>query len=590
MMRPSACGIFATCNSFVEGRPDELKRLGACLAAGSADSGHPNPASKRASACYESRVLEGSSETANATGSPSSAQTDLPARHQPSPQPPPQPLTTTQAPTSSYGQILKSTSLIGGAQALGLVLGMVRTKGAALLIGPSGIGLLGTFATIQALVGSVAGLGIPSSAVRDVAQAVASGDEQAVARTVTALRRVSWLTGLAGALALVALAVPLSRWTFETDAHAAELMLLGAAIFLGNVSAGQAALIQGLRRIGDLARLNIIGAAAGTVISLGAYLWLGVRGVAPSLVLMAAVQLAASWHYARRAPLAKVRVAWAESLRAAGGMARLGLVFMWTGLLANAVAYATRVLIAKQLDLAAVGIYGAAFSLSGMFVNFVLGAMGSDFYPRLTAAAPNSKELNRLVNEQTEIGILLALPGLLATLCLAPWVVRIFYSAEFAPAVGLLQWFVLGCLGRVLSWPLGFLMLALGKGRWFNLTETSANVLHLGLVWGGLAVLGLEGVAVAFALLYVCYTAAVYLVGRRLTGFQWSRGSWRLGGAVPMLGVVFLLPRVMPVGLATGLGVVVTVVTGGLCVRGLMRRLGAEHRVVRWLSRLWPLA
>ena len=62
--------------------------------------------------------------------------------------------------------------------------------------------------------------------------------------------------------------------------------------------------------------------------------------------------------------------------------------------------------------------------------------------------------MRRMVNEQTEIGLLLALPGLFATVALAPWIIRVFYTAQFAGAAELLQWFVLGCLGRVISWPM----------------------------------------------------------------------------------------------------------------------------------------
>jgi PST family polysaccharide transporter len=186
---------------------------------------------------------------------------------------------------SSYTQILKSSSLIGGAQGINLLLGMVRVKFAAVLIGPVGVGLLGNYMAIQGLVGTVAGLGIQSSGVRDVAAAVGQDDPQAMGRTIITLRRVCWLTGLLGALAMMALAAPLSRWTFGSDEHVLAIALLGVIILFGNVSGGQMALIQGLRRIGDLARLQVIGAAAGTVISIGCYFWLGLRGIVPALLL-----------------------------------------------------------------------------------------------------------------------------------------------------------------------------------------------------------------------------------------------------------------------------------------------------------------
>ena len=46
-----------------------------------------------------------------------------------------------------------------------------------------------------------------------------------------------------------------------------------------------------------------------------------------------------------------------------------------------------------------------------MYVGFILQAMGSDFYPRLTAVADDHAECNRLVNEQAQIGLLLAGPA-----------------------------------------------------------------------------------------------------------------------------------------------------------------------------------
>ena len=494
---------------------------------------------------------------------------------------------------------------MGGAQGITLLLGMVRTKFAAVLIGPLGVGLLGNYVAIQALIGTIAGLGLQSSAVRDVAEAVGKDDPQAIGRAIVTLRRMCWLTGLLGALAMVALAVPLSRWTFGEEGQlvniavpfsgwafsigerAGDIALLAIAILFANVSGGQMALIQGMRRIGDLARLQVIGTVAGTVISVGCYIELGLRGIVPSLLLLAGVQLVASWYFARRVSVPEVTMTWRASLGAAGGMVRLGLVFMWTGLVGSLVAYLTRILITQQLNLEAVGIFSASFALSGMFVNFVLGAMGADYYPRLTAVASDRDAMNRLVNEQTEIGLLMAVPGLLATLSFSPWVIRLFYTDAFLPAADLLQWFVLGCLGRVISWPLGFVMLALGKGAWYFVTETIGNCFHLVLIGLGLITLGLEGVAVAFFFMYLVYTAGVYGVARRLTGFRWSVASRRLLLLLlPVVALALLAGRLLPLWPATVFGLVTSAVASVLCLRGLVQRIGAEHRIVRMACRI----
>ena len=88
--------------------------------------------------------------------------------------------------------------------------------------------------------------------------------------------------------------------------------------------------------------------------------------------------------------------------------------------------------------------------------------MGADFFPRLTAVAQDNSECNRLVNEQAEVGLLLAGPGVLGTLTFAPLVIQLFYSARFGPAVEILRWICLGMMLRVASWPMGYILLAKG--------------------------------------------------------------------------------------------------------------------------------
>ena len=80
---------------------------------------------------------------------------------------------------NTYGQILKSSALVGGSQAVNIVIGIVRTKAMALLLGPAGFGLFGLYGSISSLTQSIAGMGINSSGVRQIAEAVGSGDRAA---------------------------------------------------------------------------------------------------------------------------------------------------------------------------------------------------------------------------------------------------------------------------------------------------------------------------------------------------------------------------------------------------------------------------
>ncbi len=490
-------------------------------------------------------------------------------------------------PNNSYGQILKASSIMGGAAGIGLLLGMVRVKFAALLVGTTGVGLLASFTAVQGLVGTLAGLGIQSSAVRDIAAAVAQGDAQAIGRKVLALRRICWLTGLVGMVIMALLSPLISQLALGSAQYQLDIAALGVAILFANLAGGQMALIQGMRRIGDMARASIVGAALGTAVAIGLYAWLGLRGIVPTLVAVAAIQLTLTWFYARRVPVPEVVLSWRDTFTEAGSMVRLGLVFMWNGLMLSAVSFITVALITQQLGLPAVGIYSAAFVLSGVFVNFVLGAMTADYFPRLTAVAHDKPAMCRMVNEQTEIGLLLALPGLLATLALAPWAIRLLYTPEFLGAIVLLQWFILGCMARIISWPQGFVMMPLGKAGWILFIETSFNLIHVALIALGLWLYGVEGVAIAFFVQYVFYIATVYCVSWRLIGFRWSSECISIIlCSLVLLAITFAAARWLSLWPATVIGCLLTLFVLFYTLRGLAQRIGHDHRVFLVLVKL----
>ena len=345
----------------------------------------------------------------------------------------------------AYGEILKSSALIGGSSVLNVAIGIIRAKAMAVLLGPAGVGLLGVYGSIADLTRSIAEMGINSSGVRQIAEAVGSGDPKRIARTVTVLRRTSVLLGILGATLLLVFSSQVSTVTFGTDRHVGAVALLSFAVFLRLVADGQGALIQGMRRISDLAKMGVLGALFGTIISIPLVYFFREDGVVPSLVAVAAMTVINSWWYARKVQIQPPAMTISEVRKEATGLLKLGLAFMASGLLMMGAAYAVRTMVLRIVGFEAAGYYQCAWTLGGLYVGFILQAMAADFYPRLTAIAEDNAKCNRIVNGQALISLLLAGPGMVATLTLAPIVIAAFYSAEFTR-----PWIC--CAGFVLGW------------------------------------------------------------------------------------------------------------------------------------------
>lgn len=496
----------------------------------------------------------------------------------------------------SYGQILKSSALIGGSSMVEIVAGMVRVKAMALLLGPAGFGLMGLFTSIFDLTRSIAGMGVNTSGVRQIAEAAGTGDAQRVARTAAVLRRTSFFLGILGALVLVVFCRQISVLTFDTPQYAGGVALLSLAVLIRTVGDGRGALLQGLRRIADLAKSSVIGSVVGILICVPLLYFLREEGVVPMLIAAAGTSFALTWWFAHKAGVERVKLTAPEMLQEVRPLLRLGLAFMASGLLMMGVAYAIRIMVLRHENLAAAGFYSSAWSLGGLYIGIILQAMGADFYPRLTAIAKDNEACNRTVNEQAEISLLLAGPGVLATLTVAPLVIYVLYSSEFRAAVPLLRWICLGMTLRVISWPMGFILLAKGLQRPFMASEFLWAGVHVGLAWLGLHFCGLNGAGMAFFGSYVFHVVLIYTFVHRISGFRWSAVNLKLCALfLSLIGAVFCGFQFLPLWPATILGGVAAAGSAVFSLRTLAHLVSIERlprpvrKVLVWL-RLAPSA
>lgn len=423
---------------------------------------------------------------------------------------------------TSHRQILRSSSIIGGASVINILIGLLRLKVVAVLLGPAGVGLIGLLHNLMVSASTIAALGFGTVGTRQIAEASGRQDQVAVD---TARRALFWGTlGLAvmGGVLLWGLRDLLADKMLANPSMAPLIGWLAIGVALTVASGAQGALLTGMRRVGDIARVQVYSAVLTTVIGLVAIWRLGEAGLLLFILAAPFATLAVGHLYVAKLP--KVQSPAAPLSVLVGQwkvMARLGCAFMLAGLVVMLGQLAVRTLVQRELGAECLGYFQAAWVLSMTYLGFVLGAMGTDYYPRLTAAIHDHATANRLVNEQTEVALLLAGPVLLGMLALVPWVISLLYSAEFAPAAGVLRWQILGDVLKIISWPLGFIILASGAGRTFLLSESAAIAVFAGGAWLAMPWLGIQAAGVSFLLMYMVYLPLVYWLACRRTGFRW---------------------------------------------------------------------
>lgn len=462
---------------------------------------------------------------------------------------------------NSKGQILKSTAVFGSAQVIIVLVGILRTKILAILLGPIGIGISGLYQSVLDLFKTISGLGLGYSGVRDIAEASATKNNQRIGEVILVLKRWLLFTGVIAAVLAIIFSKQISQATFGDAAHAGSFVLLSVTLFLSALTTSQSAILQGLRRITHMAKSIILAAIAGLVASAVIYYFLGINGIVLALIVASVIELIITWFYSSKIKIDKATINMAKTFVQGKAMVKLGF-FMTISLLASTASmYFVRTFVVHQAGLDAVGYFIAAWTISSLYISAIFNAMAADYFPRLSAVQKDDVAIKKMVNDQTDIALLLTVPLIVAMICFIDLLVPLFYSRAFHETATILTWQLAGDFFKVLSWPLGFILLAKSKGTIFLCTEITWNILFCSLTFFGWKLFGIEVTGIAFLLAYFVYLVVVYVVVGKLIQFQWSVRVWKaIMIFSPLLMLSFLSARFLNGSMKFLLGGLITLI------------------------------
>ncbi|PQB04847.1 O-antigen translocase [Aureitalea marina] len=419
-----------------------------------------------------------------------------------------------------YRQILKATSLFGGVQVFNILIAIVRSKVIAWLIGPAGMGIASLLNSTLNLVNGATNLGLDRSAVKEIAFAENSDNEQKSERLIAILNRLVWITSLVGALLMTVFSGPLSQWAFGDTSYDWAFMWLSLALIFKQLTASRLAVLQGLRKLGNLAKANLIGNGVALVLTLPLYYYYGIVGIVPAIILTALISLIVVMIYSQGISRSKDKIGRKDLITEGKSMVNLGVMMSLSSMITLVVGYLIQIYISGTGGLDEVGLYNAGFVILNTYVGLIFSAMATDYFPRLSGVAEDPAKVSSSVLQQAVVANLLITPIVVLFIGVAPWMVRILYTAEFLPVVPLLVWGILGMVFKASSWSVGYIILAKGDSRLFIRTSIFFNSLMLTLNILGYRYGGLEGLGISFLIYYIIHFLGVTWITRWRYNFK----------------------------------------------------------------------
>jgi O-antigen/teichoic acid export membrane protein len=415
---------------------------------------------------------------------------------------------------SSYRQIMKATSIFGGVQVFQILIGIIRSKFIAVLLGPLGMGIAGLLTSTIGFIALLTNFGLSTSAVRYISAAYSTGNEKRLATIAKVFRRWVWITGLLGTILTATLSQWLSEIAFGNRNYTIVFVWISITLLLNQLSAGQTVILRGMRQINYMAKASLSGSVIGLFTNIPLYYAFGLDGIVPGIIIASITTMLFARYYARKINLIPVYVSKARTIAEGKGMLKIGFMISLSGLITQGASYIVRIYISNTGGVDEVGLYAAGFVIINTYVGLVFTAMSSDYYPRLSAVANSNEKSKVVMNQQAEIALLILAPIIMIFLVFIKWVVLMLYSEKFTPINDMILYAAMGMFFKAASWSISFIFLAKGASKLFFWNELITNIYFLALNIAGYKYGGLAGMGISFLLAYGLYLIQVYFVSK----------------------------------------------------------------------------
>ena len=415
--------------------------------------------------------------------------------------------------SNNYASIIKATALLGSVQVFNIIISVFRNKVVSILLGPAGMGIVGLLQSTVGVIYGISNCGLTSSALKNVSVAYEQKDPITLGKVVYVIKRLLWITGIIAVIICLSMSKQLSIWSFGNEDFTIPYCWLSVSLLLMQLTNGNQMIIKCCRQLKMYAKTNVIGNFLSLFITIPLYYVWGVNAIVPALILLSLSTFIVSFFYERKLNIKEQKVETIEFKKISIDVFKIGIAIAFAGVVPDCLAYYLRIFMSSHGGVEDVGYYAAGFAILNTYVGMIFTAMSTDFIPRLSAVVDDNAACQEIINKQIRIAAMILLPILTLFIVFSKLIVRILYTEQFYPMLGMMKWGAVGCFIRSADWSMGNLYVPKRDTKvylclnWLSAAIQIITNLYCYILWG---VTGL-GVSLIFIHLSNIVTLAIYM-------------------------------------------------------------------------------
>ena len=415
----------------------------------------------------------------------------------------------------TQNHLFKVTSLNSLSILVRIITGFISSKAIAYFVGPSGMALMGNLRNFTSTIENIGILGLQNGIVQNCAKN--NENKEQLNKWITSLFWIFCSLAL-----LLSFIVFLGNSFFSNQIFGSASGYHFVLYFIAFVIPFQVlhlffvAILNGFSEYKKVTAISVYSYVAGLLISLFLMLKFDINGALISISVLSVFQfLFSGYYFVQYFSFQLILLNRNIDFRNIKHILPLGLMTLFSAVLAPILYISIRNLITKEVSLEAAGYYEAMQRISGFYMMFISTLITFYFLPELTNAKSLDKE--RKLTFAFYKGIIPIFGfGLVLIYFLRKFVIQVLLTKEFELVSDLFLWQLLGDFFRALALILGIRFYAKKMMKDYFVTEIISFTVLFSSSYLLIPKFGSEGAVMAYAVTYVLYFVVLLFYFRKL--------------------------------------------------------------------------
>ena len=411
---------------------------------------------------------------------------------------------------------IKVFSLSAFSTLIKVITNFISIKVVAVIIGPSGVALLGQLSNFSNTFLKLASGGNNSGVTKYIAEHKYQEDN--IKKIIGTATLISFYLSILCGIVMIVLSDYFTRVILDDHHHqyGSIFIVFGITIFLFSLNAKLLAILNGFQQYKKFIIIDIVTSTVGLIFSIVLVLKWGVYGALLASVTYQSIIVFISLFFVLKLHWFKWNFLFKGFDK---NMAiKLSMYAFMTLISAITVPISqilVRTRIKDTLSLNEAGIWEGMNKVSGMYLMVITTSLGIYYLPRL-AELKDSYYIKKEIFKTAKLLFPFVLLMSLSIYFMRDFIIELIFSKEFKTMNNFFIYQLIGDFFKIFSWLLGYQMLAKTMTKTYVLTEILSSITWVSLSFLLIQKIGSIGATVAYAITYVIYFIFLLFIFRNL--------------------------------------------------------------------------